>query len=82
MQLAQNQPYSKINLLWNSIQKLYFWKYVEELSVINCISLQGLILFFQLLKDILMAQNDVDGALVGGAALKEDSFDRIIHFRQ
>jgi triosephosphate isomerase len=31
--------------------------------------------------DILMAQNDVDGALVGGAALKADSFGRIIHFR-
>lgn len=31
--------------------------------------------------DTLMQQADVDGALVGGAALKADSFDRIIHFR-
>jgi len=28
----------------------------------------------------LMAQNDIDGALVGGAALKIDSFDRLINF--
>lgn len=31
--------------------------------------------------DELMAQTDIDGALVGGAALKADSFLRIIHFR-
>jgi triosephosphate isomerase len=31
--------------------------------------------------DSLMAQPDIDGALVGGAALKSESFDRIIHFR-
>jgi triosephosphate isomerase len=31
--------------------------------------------------DLLMAQNDVDGALVGGAALNAESFDRIIHFQ-
>ena len=31
--------------------------------------------------DSLMAQPDIDGALVGGAALKSDFFDRIIHFR-
>ena len=30
--------------------------------------------------DSLMAQPDIDGALVGGAALKAESFDRIIHF--
>lgn len=30
--------------------------------------------------DSLMAQPDIDGALVGGAALQSDSFDRIIHF--
>ncbi len=30
--------------------------------------------------DILMAQEDVDGALVGGAALKAESFIRIINF--
>lgn len=30
--------------------------------------------------DALMAQTDIDGALVGGAALQIDSFDRIIHF--
>ena len=30
--------------------------------------------------DSLMSQLDIDGALVGGAALKADSFDRIIHF--
>ncbi len=30
--------------------------------------------------DSLMAQPDIDGALVGGAALKSESFDRIIHF--
>ncbi len=30
--------------------------------------------------DSLMAQPDVDGALVGGAALQAESFDRIIHF--
>lgn len=28
----------------------------------------------------LMAMPDIDGALVGGAALKADSFDKIIHF--
>lgn len=28
----------------------------------------------------LMAQDDIDGALVGGAALQPDSFSRIIHF--
>ena len=31
--------------------------------------------------DELMAQPDIDGALVGGAALKADSFLRIVHFR-
>ncbi len=31
--------------------------------------------------DALMAQEDVDGALVGGAALDAASFDRIIHFQ-
>jgi triosephosphate isomerase len=31
--------------------------------------------------DDLMAQPDIDGALVGGAALKAESFDRIIHFK-
>jgi len=30
--------------------------------------------------DSLMAQPDIDGALVGGAALNPESFDRIIHF--
>jgi len=30
--------------------------------------------------DNLMAEPDIDGALVGGAALKFESFDRIIHF--
>jgi triosephosphate isomerase len=30
--------------------------------------------------DELMAQPDIDGALVGGASLKADSFLRIIHF--
>ena len=32
--------------------------------------------------DTLLLQPDIDGALVGGAALKVDSFERIIHFRQ
>jgi triosephosphate isomerase len=31
--------------------------------------------------DGLMAQADIDGALVGGASLQADSFARIIHFR-
>lgn len=31
--------------------------------------------------DSLMRQKDVDGALVGGASLKAESFERIIHFR-
>jgi triosephosphate isomerase (TIM) len=31
--------------------------------------------------DALMAQHDIDGALVGGAALDAESFGRIIHFR-
>lgn len=31
--------------------------------------------------DMLMRQEDVDGALVGGASLKADSFERIIHFK-
>ena len=31
--------------------------------------------------DVLMSQPDIDGALVGGAALKADSFLRIIQFR-
>lgn len=31
--------------------------------------------------DDLMAQPDIDGALVGGAALKPESFDRIIRFQ-
>jgi triosephosphate isomerase (TIM) len=31
--------------------------------------------------DSLMAQHDIDGALVGGAALDAESFGRIIHFR-
>ncbi|MDY0040033.1 MAG: triose-phosphate isomerase, partial [Desulforhabdus sp.] len=30
--------------------------------------------------DELMAQPDIDGALVGGAALDVESFGRIIHF--
>ncbi|GAB4346487.1 MAG: triose-phosphate isomerase [Desulfobulbaceae bacterium] len=32
--------------------------------------------------DGLMAQPDIDGALVGGASLKSESFERIIHFHQ
>jgi len=32
--------------------------------------------------DELMAQPDIDGALVGGASLKADSFLRIVHYRQ
>ena len=31
--------------------------------------------------DDLMAQPDIDGALVGGAALNAESFDRIVRFR-
>jgi triosephosphate isomerase len=31
--------------------------------------------------DILMQQDDIDGALVGGAALKAESFERIICFQ-
>lgn len=31
--------------------------------------------------DLLMVEPDIDGALVGGAALKFESFDRIIHFK-
>lgn len=31
--------------------------------------------------DDLMAQSDIDGALVGGAALKAESFARIVHFQ-
>ncbi|MDW7771254.1 MAG: triose-phosphate isomerase [Desulfobulbaceae bacterium] len=31
--------------------------------------------------DILMAEPDIDGVLVGGAALKFDSFNRIIHYK-
>ena len=31
--------------------------------------------------DDLMAQPDIDGALVGGAALKAESFARIVHFQ-
>jgi triosephosphate isomerase len=30
----------------------------------------------------LMAQPDIDGALVGGACLEADSFLRIVHFRR
>lgn len=32
--------------------------------------------------DALMAQEDIDGALVGGAALSAESFGRIIHFQE
>ncbi|MBA3006283.1 MAG: triose-phosphate isomerase [Proteobacteria bacterium] len=32
--------------------------------------------------DALMAQDDIDGALVGGAALNAESFERIIHFQE
>jgi len=32
--------------------------------------------------DALMAQEDIDGALVGGAALDVESFGRIIHFQE
>jgi len=32
--------------------------------------------------DALMAQDDIDGALVGGAALKTKAFERIIRFQQ
>jgi triosephosphate isomerase len=31
--------------------------------------------------DDLMAQPDIDGALVGGASLKAESFLRIVHYR-
>jgi triosephosphate isomerase len=31
--------------------------------------------------DVLMAQPNIDGALVGGASLKADSFERIVRFR-
>ena len=31
--------------------------------------------------DGLMAQTDIDGALVGGASLQADSFARIVNFR-
>jgi triosephosphate isomerase len=30
----------------------------------------------------LMDQGDIDGALVGGASLKSDSFSRIVRFRE
>ncbi|MCK4251168.1 triose-phosphate isomerase, partial [candidate division WOR-3 bacterium] len=30
--------------------------------------------------DVLMAQQDIDGVLVGGASLKPESFARIIKF--
>ena len=32
--------------------------------------------------DALMAQDDIDGALVGGAVLNAESFERIIHFQE
>ncbi|HOX23640.1 MAG TPA: triose-phosphate isomerase, partial [Elusimicrobiales bacterium] len=32
--------------------------------------------------DSIMAQPDVDGALVGGASLKADGFLRIVHFQE
>lgn len=32
--------------------------------------------------DELMAQPDIDGALVGGASLDAEKFDRIIHYKQ
>jgi len=32
--------------------------------------------------DVLMGQEDIDGALVGGASLKADSFARIVKFRK
>lgn len=32
--------------------------------------------------DALMAQEDIDGALVGGAALNAESFGRIVHFQE
>jgi triosephosphate isomerase len=31
--------------------------------------------------DQLMSQKDIDGALVGGASLKADSFARIVKFK-
>ncbi len=31
--------------------------------------------------DVLMSQKDIDGALVGGASLKADSFERIVKYR-
>jgi triosephosphate isomerase len=31
--------------------------------------------------DALMAQPNIDGALVGGASLQADTFARIVHFR-
>jgi triosephosphate isomerase (TIM) len=31
--------------------------------------------------DLLMSQPDIDGALVGGASLQADSFERIVRFR-
>jgi len=30
----------------------------------------------------LMDQEDIDGALVGGASLKSDSFSKIVRFRE
>jgi triosephosphate isomerase len=32
--------------------------------------------------DVLMVQEDIDGALVGGAALNAESFGRIVHFQE
>jgi triosephosphate isomerase len=32
--------------------------------------------------DELMAQPDIDGALVGGASLEVESFTRIVHFKR
>ena len=32
--------------------------------------------------DVLMAQPDIDGALVGGASLQADAFQRIVHYRE
>jgi triosephosphate isomerase len=31
--------------------------------------------------DLLMSQEDIDGALVGGASLQAESFLRIVQFR-
>jgi triosephosphate isomerase (TIM) len=73
-QLPHNRPRRVHHFLRQLLAGLYDKKVAEAVRVLYGGSVKPDNI------DELMAQPDIDGALVGGAALNADSFARIVHF--